>query len=305
MKLISREEAIAQGLPRYFTGEPCQRGHVADRKTRDGRCHACVLEAQRERRRAKVAADFPEGRKPWKACAEGEKVCTACRMAKSKSDFYADSRASDGLQPQCSRCQQDRAKAKKEADPVAAKKKRREYYSENKSAFARRAKKFRETHQDYLKASKKAYYEMIKQDPEWQSRQKALRDLNKDSKRKYDKEYRAKADPKALLERANRWRKENPEKRSAIIKAYSARRRSNCRDGDPTAAIAAWESSARKVCYWCSKPCGDNYHVDHYQPLARGGKHVISNLVIACPNCNHRKNAKDPYEFAASMGRLF
>lgn len=305
MKLISKAEAKAQGLPRYFTGKPCARGHVAERKTASDACHECTLERQRQRRRAKVAAEFPEGRKPWKVCGEGEKVCITCRTARPLAEFYADKRALDGKQTRCRHCFQASAKARRQADPLATKEKRKKYYDNNKSAFARRAKKFRETHQDYLKASKKAYYEMIKQDPEWQSRQKALRELNKDSKRKYDKEYRAKADPKALLERANRWRKENPEKRSAIIKAYSARRRSNCRDGDPTAAIAAWESSARKVCYWCSKPCGDHYHVDHYQPLARGGKHVISNLVIACPNCNHRKNAKDPYEFAASMGRLF
>ncbi len=36
--LKTRAEAIARGLPRYFTGKPCQRGHVAERKTSGGNC---------------------------------------------------------------------------------------------------------------------------------------------------------------------------------------------------------------------------------------------------------------------------
>lgn len=104
---------------------------------------------------------------------------------------------------------------------------------------------------------------------------------------------------------ALRWAKENPEKRRSISKAYKARRRCQEDGGDPTPVIHAWEMAAKKVCYWCHKPCEEKYHVDHYEPLARGGKHVIANLVIACPSCNVKKNAKDPYAFAASLGRLF
>jgi hypothetical protein len=29
--VISRQEALAQGVKRYFTGKPCCRGHVAER----------------------------------------------------------------------------------------------------------------------------------------------------------------------------------------------------------------------------------------------------------------------------------
>lgn len=104
---------------------------------------------------------------------------------------------------------------------------------------------------------------------------------------------------------ATRWARENPEKRRAISKAYKARRRCQENDGDSTSVIHLWEKTTKKVCYWCHKPCEKKYHVDHYEPLSRGGKHVVSNLVIACPSCNCRKSAKDPYAFAASLGRLF
>lgn len=45
MKLpATKEEAARLGLPRYFSGKPCCRGHVAARYTK-GRCSICVREA--------------------------------------------------------------------------------------------------------------------------------------------------------------------------------------------------------------------------------------------------------------------
>jgi 5-methylcytosine-specific restriction endonuclease McrA len=40
-QIISREEALAQGLKRFFTGERCHRGHVSERYTSSGICCAC------------------------------------------------------------------------------------------------------------------------------------------------------------------------------------------------------------------------------------------------------------------------
>jgi hypothetical protein len=38
---MTRREAKAQGLKRYFTGKPCKHGHVSDRTTVDGSCCEC------------------------------------------------------------------------------------------------------------------------------------------------------------------------------------------------------------------------------------------------------------------------
>jgi len=107
------------------------------------------------------------------------------------------------------------------------------------------------------------------------------------------------------VEQAKRWRERNPEKRKAIIRNYSAKRRAKEADGISTAELHAWTQSQKKVCYWCGSKCEGRFHVDHYVPLSKGGPHEAGNLVIACPQCNLKKNAKDPYEFAASLGRLF
>ncbi len=39
--MISRKEARARNLLRYFIGEPCRHGHVAERYTLNGRCVTC------------------------------------------------------------------------------------------------------------------------------------------------------------------------------------------------------------------------------------------------------------------------
>lgn len=39
--VISRKQAITQGLTTYFTGRPCTRGHLADRRVDDWSCMEC------------------------------------------------------------------------------------------------------------------------------------------------------------------------------------------------------------------------------------------------------------------------
>jgi len=50
-------------------------------------------------------------------------------------------------------------------------------------------------------------------------------------------------------------------------------------------------------CYLCDKliPPGHR-HVDHIMPLSKGGKHIPSNLAVACDKCNEHKHSKLPYE---------
>ena len=41
MKIITRQQAIEQGVKRYFTGEPCKHGHVAERYSSSYACCEC------------------------------------------------------------------------------------------------------------------------------------------------------------------------------------------------------------------------------------------------------------------------
>ena len=42
MKKITRREAKAQGLKKYFTGLACKHGHIAERLVVNGTCYSCV-----------------------------------------------------------------------------------------------------------------------------------------------------------------------------------------------------------------------------------------------------------------------
>ena len=45
--LISRKEAKEQELKRYFTGEPCSKGHISERLTSSRQCVECLAEYRR------------------------------------------------------------------------------------------------------------------------------------------------------------------------------------------------------------------------------------------------------------------
>lgn len=83
-------------------------------------------------------------------------------------------------------------------------------------------------------------------------------------------------------------------------------RRANARgSGDKIRAqqIVDMLQRQKRRCWWCGKNIkGNDYHVDHVIPIARGGSNDIGNLCIACPSCNLKKGARLASE---AFGRLF
>lgn len=57
-------------------------------------------------------------------------------------------------------------------------------------------------------------------------------------------------------------------------------------------------------CAYCKSKLGRSAHLDHIKPISKGGSNAASNLQWLCAPCNHRKSAKDPVEFAQSLGML-
>lgn len=60
--IITRDEAKALGLKRFFTGEPCANEHVAERFVHNGGCRQCNI----EKLRAMYARDREVTRKKWR-----------------------------------------------------------------------------------------------------------------------------------------------------------------------------------------------------------------------------------------------
>lgn len=129
-------------------------------------------------------------------------------------------------------------------------------------------------------------------------------EAQKTIKKEYDRKYRA-SNKSKLDEQGRAWKARNHQKVRYIKKSYKYRRRAKESEGVSWQALKDWDQKQKKVCYWCGANCPEDYHIDHYTPLAKGGAHELENLVISCPTCNMNKNAQDPYEYAHSIGRLF
>lgn len=92
----------------------------------------------------------------------------------------------------------------------------------------------------------------------------------------------------------------NPKKKLAAVHAYQARKSGN--GGTHTQTDVQTQYKRQKArCFYCHKPLGEQYDIDHVVPLALGGSNGPENLVVACPLCNGRKHAKHPMDFAGIL----
>jgi 5-methylcytosine-specific restriction endonuclease McrA len=107
--------------------------------------------------------------------------------------------------------------------------------------------------------------------------------------------------------RNKEWRLNNPIARRA--QAQKRRAISEGADGKFTAAeIKDLFLKQRGMCAICRKKLkqggSEKFHIDHIQPISKGGSNWITNIQLACQPCNLKKNAKDPFEFAKQNGKL-
>ena len=98
------------------------------------------------------------------------------------------------------------------------------------------------------------------------------------------------------------WTKRNKAKSLSIKKSYKHRRRAKEKLGCSTSEMHDFIMKSEKVCFWCACFCDDDFHLDHFVPLSKGGAHDIRNFVISCSRCNLRKSSYHPSEFADMIG---
>lgn len=132
----------------------------------------------------------------------------------------------------------------------------------------------------------------------------------------YRKRYYA-ANREKVVEKSRVYRSENlqkcrarelayqkTEKGKMVAKNTTHRRRAAKREGTVTTEqLLTLKAKAKGRCYYCCRK-SKNLTIDHIVPLAKGGRHDLDNLVMACGECNRRKSDKDPLAFANSLGVL-
>jgi 5-methylcytosine-specific restriction endonuclease McrA len=283
--VVTRAEAKAAGLPRYFTGKPCKNGHLVQRVTADGACPACrslVFKVDPEKKRA--AQKRYEDANREKIRAKGREYSRTHR--EQANAWHAENR------DKMNALAREAYQRKREADPEKLREEWRSYYRRNPEAGVARTIRWQAKNKDKFGA----YRESTKE--KRAEREKAWSALNPDKRRLYSQRWRD-ANP----EKVGQWQRENPEGRRAIKQARRAREAGA--EGTHTAEDIKRIGDAQGwKCHWCKTPTRRCYHVDHIVPLAKGGSNWPSNLAIACPACNQRKHASDPIAFAQRLGLL-
>lgn len=120
--------------------------------------------------------------------------------------------------------------------------------------------------------------------PSWRGGKEVARDRNRDAARERLRSYRAR----------------NPDK----TREFAARRGGRKVGRLPRGTVKRIGSLQQWKCAVCRCDIATGYHVDHIQPLARGGIHHHLNLQLLCAACNLQKSSKDPIEFMQSRGFL-
>jgi 5-methylcytosine-specific restriction endonuclease McrA len=159
-----------------------------------------------------------------------------------------------------------------------------------------------------VKAAEKAYM------AEWTAK-------NKEHRRKYNKDWakrnrellnlrhrimracRTPAQKIAVAIYMRAWAKRNPNN----IKANRASREAKERGavGRFTASdITDIRRGQRDRCAYCRKPLMGGGHKDHIIAVKNKGTNKRSNIQLTCAKCNRSKSARDPIEFARSIGLL-
>lgn len=198
----------------------------------------------------------------------------------------------DGKRKQCSRC--DKIKYYDEYSEKYNKKishckecekiRYNEWYSENKQKVFNYQRKYAKDNPEKAKlwaknsrdnADKK---QVLKNGKEW-------RDKNKER----------------MAELKREWRKKNPEKDAE----YNHKRRDRLNEISLSSKdIKEIKERYNNICYWCNKKIKSTPHLDHYEPISKGGANTIDNIVLSCRKCNQSKGSKTPTEFAISIGKL-
>lgn len=148
---------------------------------------------------------------------------------------------------------------------------------------------------------------------------KAWRLANKEKVKEYIKTWRLLNAEKEKEIRKN-WRLKNIEKEkeqakawnlsnSELVKLKRHRRRARIRNASGTLSnyiIDRLMLLQKELCVVCKVNLKEvNYHLDHIQPLSKGGTNDDENVQLLCQSCNCSKGAKDPIEFMQSKGFLF
>lgn len=242
------------------------------------------------------------------------KVCSTCKEEKPIGRFSKKKRLKDGLNGQCKDCQAAYYK---------------KFYAERREEQLARTKKYREENppspekheeikaRDREKWRKNREAHSIKRKERYWDESSGIRKRNiercrawvsENIDRVYEKMrqyYRTNAE--SVKERVRQYEKNNPEKTKELSRVKTNRRRARLASSGKQYTrhdIKRLYDLQRGKCANCGCSIKGGYHIDHRVPVAKGGDNSPTNIELLCKQCNLKKAAKLPHEFAQENGRL-
>lgn len=223
-EIITRKEALAKGLRRFFSGRPCRRGHIAEQYVSTWRCIECMRED-------------------------------------NISDIYRSRRNAKRSTPEGKAARHEEAIKRRDIDREY----RRDRYNNDPE--------FKERRQ--ISAATYEKTEKGKQKRKGNKARRRTRPEVKEQESVYGKGYRA------------------TERGKEVHRASQARRnaRQYGNGGDISVDDIERLKQLQKKCYLCGKRFTKTLPptIEHIIPLAKGGAHDITNIMLACGPCNSSK----------------
>ncbi len=202
------------------------------------------------------------------------KECTTCGEAKVLGEYHVLKTGKYGKHPSCKACSKIANKA---------------YNNKHKDKLKVQCKLYQEENQEAIQANKKAYREAHK--VEKATNDKLYREANKEKIAAQKKKYRAENKDKIALSKKLY---SASEAGKAVKDRGNAKRElqiRETRDGSVTKeTLRELYEEQGGMCAICSCDLTQlkrsNVHMDHIQPLSKGGSHVLENVQWTCMDCN-------------------
>jgi hypothetical protein len=192
----------------------------------------------------------------------------------------------------------ERKRQWREANPERARERQRQWREanpeRNRERNRERQRQWREANPERAREQARQWREANPERAREQRRQ--WREANPERVREQRRQWRE-ANPERAREQCRQWREANPERARNLLRQSRHIRRAHkanaidvCAPQVTTAAIDRRFWLFGNACAYCG--ADSLLHLDHLDPLARGGLHVPQNLVPACERCNLSKGAK-------------
>lgn len=214
-----------------------------------------------------------------------EKKCLRCSVTKSFKFFSKRKDQADGYNYWCKECASAAYYENREHNIKVSQlwkinnwerhqEYRRDYY--NRPEVKQRAKAYRETHREWYLAWLKDWYERNKETllPKYRAYHYNNREV---------------------------YRKASQKRRALLLGSIV--------EGEPLPTVEALRTRDGSLCHYCdveldfsprvrgNSPSKNAVELEHKVPLSFGGKHTLSNTVLACRACNQEKHTKNYEDF--------